>query len=70
MFKVYLATTLVPKGPEIEKNQDLPLGLKFSSEIEHLKPHCLAAIFDSRLPSPELSPKMLPKMSLAHARGL
>ena len=31
--------------------------------------HCLATIFDSQLPSPKLSPKMPPKLSLAHKRG-
>ena len=34
-----------------------------------LTPHCLATIFDSQLPSPKLSPKMHPKLSLAHKRG-
>ena len=34
-----------------------------------LTPHCLATIFDSQLPSPKLSPKMPPKLSLAHKRG-
>ena len=31
---------------------------------------CLEAIFDSQLPSPKLSPKMPPKLSLPHKRGL
>ena len=30
---------------------------------------CLKTIFDSQLPSPELSPKMTPKLALAHKRG-
>ena len=37
---------------------------------QKLSPHCLEAIFDSQLPSPELSPKMPPKLSLPHKRGL
>ena len=32
-------------------------------------PHCLATIFDSHLPSPKLSPKVPPKLSLTHKRG-
>ena len=32
--------------------------------------YCLKTIFDSQLPSPKLSPKMPPKLSLAHKRGL
>ena len=31
-----------------------------------LTPHCLAAIFDSQLPSPKLSDKMPPKLPLPH----
>ena len=34
-----------------------------------LTPHCLATIFDSQLPLPKLSPKMPPKLSLAHKKG-
>ena len=37
---------------------------------QKLSPHCLEAIFDSQLPSPKLSPKMPPKLSLPHKRGL
>ena len=37
---------------------------------QKLSPHCLVTIFDSQLPSPKLSPKVPPKMSLAHKRGL
>ena len=36
---------------------------------QKLSPHCLETIFDSQLPSPELSPKMPPKLSLPHRRG-
>ena len=36
---------------------------------QRLSPHCLEAIFDSQLPSPKLSPKMPPKLSLPHRRG-
>ena len=32
-------------------------------------PHCLAAIFDSRIPSPKLYLKMPPKLPLPHNRG-
>ena len=37
---------------------------------QKLSPHCLEAIFDSQLPSPKLSPKMPPKLSLPHKGGL
>ena len=37
---------------------------------QKLSPHCLEAIFDSQLPSPKLSPRMPPKLSLPHKRGL
>ena len=37
---------------------------------QKLSPHCLEAIFDSQLPSPKLSPKMPPELSLPHKRGL
>ena len=36
---------------------------------QKLTPHCLAAIFDSQLPSPKLSLKMPPKLPLPHKRG-
>ena len=36
---------------------------------QKLTPHCLAAIFDSQLPSPKLSHKMPPKLPLPHNRG-
>ena len=36
---------------------------------QKLSPHCLETIFDSQLPSPKLSPKMPPKLSLPHRRG-
>ena len=32
---------------------------------QKLSPHCLEAIFDSQLPSPTLSPKMPPKLSIS-----
>ena len=34
-----------------------------------MTPHCLAAIFDSQLPSPKLSLKMPPKLPLSHKRN-
>ena len=37
---------------------------------QKLSPHCLEATFDSQLPSPKLSSKMPPKLSLPHKRGL
>ena len=37
---------------------------------QKLSPHSLATIFDSKLPSPELSRKTPPKLSLAYKRGL
>ena len=33
---------------------------------QKLSPHCLETLFDSQLPSPKLSPKMPPKLSLPH----
>ena len=36
---------------------------------QKLSPHCLETVFDSQLPSPKLSHKMPPKLSLAHKRG-
>ena len=36
---------------------------------QKLTRQCLATIFDSQLPSPKLSPKMPPNLSLAHKRG-
>ena len=36
---------------------------------QKLTPHCLAAIFDSQLPSPKLSLKIPPKLPLPHNRG-
>ena len=36
---------------------------------QKLSPHCLETNFDSQLPSPKLSPKMPPKLSLPHRRG-
>ena len=36
---------------------------------QKLTPHCLAAIFDSQLPSLKLSLKMPPKLPLPHKRG-
>ena len=36
---------------------------------QKLTPHCLAAIFDSQLPSPKLSLKMPLKLPLPHNRG-
>ena len=36
---------------------------------QKVSPHCLETIFDSQLPSPKLSPKMRPKLSLPHKRG-
>ena len=36
---------------------------------QKLTPHCLAAIFDSQLPSPKLSLQMPPKLPLPHNRG-
>ena len=35
---------------------------------QKMSPHCLETILDSRLPSPRLSPKMPPKLSLAYKR--
>ena len=49
----------------------LPEGPARHLDVSQQKvtPHCLATIFDSQLPSPKLSPKMPPKLSLAHKRG-
>ena len=43
---------------------------RLMSRGKKLSPHCLEAIFDSQLPSPKLSLKMPPKLSLPHKRGL
>ena len=37
---------------------------------QKLSPHCLQTIFDAQLPSPKLSPEMLPKLSLPLKRRL
>ena len=50
---------LCPEGP----------ARHLDASRQKLTPHCLAAIFDSQLPSPKLSLKMPPKMPLPHNRG-
>ena len=50
------------------KNPDGP-ARHLDVSRQKLTPHCLEIIFDSQLPSPKLSPKMLPKLPLAHKRG-
>ena len=47
-----------PEGPERH----------LDASRQKLTPHCLAAIFDSQLPSPKLSLKMPPKLPLPHKR--
>ena len=51
--------------------QVFPEGLArhLDASRQKLTPHCLAAIFDSQLPSPKLSLKMPPKLPLPHNRG-
>ena len=39
------------------------------SRGKKLSPQCLETIFDLQLPSPKLSPKLPPKLSLPHYRG-
>ena len=46
------------------------LARHLDASRQKLTPHCLAAIFDSQLPSPKLSLKMPPKLPLPHKRGL
>ena len=57
-------TTKNPRYPEGPARHLDVLRQKLS-----LPPHCLETIFDSQLPSPKLSPKIPPKLSLAHKRG-
>ena len=52
--------TLYPEGP----------ARHLDASRQKLTSHCLAAIFDSQLPSPKLSLKMPPKLPLPHKRGL
>ena len=51
--------TVSPEGP----------ARHLDASRQKLTPHCLAAIFDSQLPSPKLSHKMPPKLPLPHNRG-
>ena len=52
------------------QNPCLPEGpaRHLDASRQNLTPHCLAAIFDSQLPSPKLSLKMPPKLRLPHNR--
>ena len=50
---------MVPEGP----------ARYLDASRQKLTPHCLAAIFDSQLPSPKLSLKMPPELPLPHNRG-
>ena len=59
-FKCCFGTTNLPEGP----------ARQIDVSRQKLSPHCPDAIFDSQLPSPKLSPKMPPKLSLPHKRGL
>ena len=54
-----LSMPLNPEGP----------ARHLDASRQKLTPHCLAAIFDSQLPSPKLSLKMPPKLPLPHKRG-
>ena len=45
------------------------LARHLDASRQKLTPHCLAAIFDSQLPSPKLSLKVPPKLPLPHNRG-
>ena len=49
----------IPEGP----------ARRLDASRQKLTPYCLAAIFDSQLPSPELSLKMPPRLPLPHKRG-
>ena len=60
IVKYYGNSKTLPRGP-CERQLDV--------SRRRLTPHCLATIFDSQLPSPKLSPKMPPKLSLARKRG-
>ena len=55
-FLVCLVPALYPEGP----------ARHLDASRQKLTPHCLAAIFDSQLPSPKLSLKMPPKLPLPH----
>ena len=52
-----------PSAPK--KFEKKKFGFNFRS-LQKLTPHCLAAIFDSQLPSPKLSPEMPRKLPLPH----
>ena len=45
------------------------LGRHLNASQQKLTPHCLAANFDSQLPSRKLSSKMPPRLPLPHERG-
>ena len=59
-FCLSIASQLPPEGP----------ARHLDASRQKLTPHCLAAIFDSQLPSPKLSLKMPPKLPLPHNRGI
>ena len=62
----------IPRNPKYRKrpffNPEGP-ARHLDASRQKLTPHCLAAIFDSQLPSPKLSLKMPPKLPLPHNRG-
>ena len=53
------AKTYHPEGP----------ARHLDASRQTLTPHCLAAMFDSQLPSPKLSLKLPPNLPLPHKRG-
>ena len=55
----------------VAKHYGFPEGPARQIDVsrQKLSPHCLEAIFDSQLPSPKLSPKMPPKLSLPTREG-
>ena len=61
----------IPEAPKkFEKKSLCSIFVPYDVSRQKLSPHCLEAIFDSQLASPKLSPKMPPKLSLPHKRGL
>ena len=53
----------------LEKNNPEGPARHLDASRQKLTAHCLAAIFDSQLPSPKLSLKLPPKLPLPHKRG-
>ena len=65
---LYMATSIVtPAMHGLRRRR--PCEASSCLAGQKLTPHCLAAIFDSHLPSPKLPLKMPPKLPLPHKRA-